>query len=213
MSLPWIITIEQVSYRGLAVALSWVLVAGCEPAQPAVPGSTDPGQRPGSGTVSLQSNVDGGAASQPSASKDAAQEQEQRYEQFLAADPRDDAWAPAQEKHLWKSLEKMPTVKVRDALCKSKLCRLRLEFASAAGQTAFADDLRGAGTGFMQNVHGDGRRGVVYSINHDYSTLTSRFWVSRPGYSFPAPDGTVTESVPPKPRRAPIPASPEGGTP
>jgi hypothetical protein len=207
--------IDSCGPRHAAIALTCVLLStSCEQTQPTSPVTR--GQPSTVGTirdVSPSSNLGGDAAVQPTQSTSPAMA-EQSCEQLFAQDPRDEAWAPKQEQHLWTSLEKMPAVKVRDAACKSKICRLRLEFTSASAQIGFADDLRGAATGFMANIHGDGRRGVVYLIMHDHSTLTARFWVSRSGFALPGPDGTVAGTRPP-PRgwRDHVPDRPEGGTP
>jgi hypothetical protein len=127
-------------------------------------------------------------------------------ESFFATDPKDAVWASRQEQHLSASAGKVTGVKVLEAECKSKLCRVKLMFDSRATQRGFDDSLMYIDTGFGTNIHRSDpneRNGSVSVLTmHDYPTRTARWWVSRNGYTLPNGDGLVKTD--PKPlSRAP----------
>jgi hypothetical protein len=131
-------------------------------------------------------------------------------ESFFATDPKDAAWASKQEQHLSASAMKVTGVKVLEAECRSRLCRVKLMFDSGATQRGFDDSLMYIDTGFGTNVHRSDpneRNGSVSVLTmHDYPTRTARWWVSRNGYTLPNGDGLVKTD--PKPlSRAPKPES------
>jgi hypothetical protein len=105
-----------------------------------------------------------------------------QIEQYFATEPRDAGWADGRELKLEQEISKVPGVTVTRVGCKSKICKIELQFEVPDGGWEFDRSL---------NIHNPGHELFVGSTatlflpGPDNSAI---WWMSRPGYTFSGPN-------------------------